>query len=189
MKRQARPRASISRLAVVSLVAATILSNACQNSDANVYNSAPSPTANANTAGATTQSNQANAHVLSVSHQPADNAGNTGTAGPSIQITVVPSKGAGANSMERITGRVGGVNIDGCKVVLFARTDKWYVEPYISSPDTRINDDGTWENDTYLGSEYAALLVRAAYKPPSTTVTLPNVGGLVLAIAKATPEQ
>src|ERR1700755_2685296 len=101
MKRRARPRASISRLAVVSLVAATILSNACQNGDANFYNSAPSPTANANTAGATTQGNQANAHVLNVSHQPADHAGDTGTAGPSIQITVVPSKGAGSNRMAR----------------------------------------------------------------------------------------
>jgi hypothetical protein len=91
--------------------------------------------------------------------------------------------------MERIAGRVSGVNVNGCKVVLFAHTDKWYVEPYISSPDTKIEDDGSWENDTYLGSEYAALLVGASYKPPSTTATLPNVGGPVQAIARATPER
>ena len=32
--------------------------------------------------------------------------------------------------------------------------------------------------------EYAAVLVRAAYKPPAKTSTLPGIGGDVLAIAK-----
>ena len=60
----------------------------------------------------------------------------------------------------------------------------WYIEPYTADPYTSIGEDGRWENDTYLGREYAALLVKSEYKPPSTTGKLPPVAGDVLAIAQ-----
>jgi hypothetical protein len=104
---------------------------------------------------------------------------------PGIQITEVPSKGAGPDAVENIAGTVSGVNARECKVVVFARTNTWYVQPYIDSSDTSINEDGTWKTDTHLGSQYAALLVKNSYKPPTTTGKLPLVGGAVLAIAIA----
>ncbi|MFL6211649.1 MAG: toll/interleukin-1 receptor domain-containing protein [Pyrinomonadaceae bacterium] len=107
----------------------------------------------------------------------------------SVQITIVPPRWAGSDALERIAGTVGGVQAQEYKVVIFAHTDKWYVQPYIGLSDTPIKDDGTWENNTHLGFEYAALLVRTSYNPPDTTGTLPNVAGSVLAITRVAARQ
>lgn len=108
--------------------------------------------------------------------------GNASTGKPEIKITEVPPKGAGPTQVERIAGTVSGVNTKECKVVVFAHTDTWYVQPYIEGSDTEIRDSNTWHTDTHLGSEYAALLVKNSYKPPTTTGKLPEVGGQILAI-------
>jgi hypothetical protein len=104
---------------------------------------------------------------------------------PRIEITAAPLKGGGPDSNGTIAGRVRGVKGKTFKVVIFARTDKWYVQPFAASPYTSIGDDGKWETDTHLGNEYAALLVRESYKPPATTDSLPPVSDIVLAIARA----
>lgn len=101
---------------------------------------------------------------------------------PVIQITSVPARGEGPTSNGNIAGTVSGVNVKECKVVLFARTDKWYVQPLIADPYTAIGSDGRWEADIHLGYEYAALLVMAGYEPPATTGILPKINGTVLAI-------
>jgi len=75
----------------------------------------------------------------------------------------VPSRGAGPDTIEKIAGTVRGVNIKDCKVIILCRTDSWYVQPYAGSSDTAIADDGKWENETHLGSEYAALLVKSTF--------------------------
>lgn len=105
---------------------------------------------------------------------------------PSIEITLVPHRSPGGeDKLERIAGKVDGANVKDCKVIIFTRTDKWYVQPYIESSGTPIGQNGRWENDTHLGLRYAALLVKSSYKPPSTTGTLPGVGDLVLAVTEA----
>jgi len=108
---------------------------------------------------------------------------------PSITITRVPPAGAGSDTWGTIAGLVRGVNVEACKVVIFAYGDTWYVQPLANSPYTSIGSDGKWETGIHLGFEYAALLVKSSYKPSATTDTLPKVGGDVLAIAKATPNQ
>jgi hypothetical protein len=102
---------------------------------------------------------------------------------PDIQITLVPPSGGGPDRLERIAGTVSGVNLKECKckVVIFALTNVWWVQPFADSPDTSIDGNGRWENDTHLGREYAALLVKNSYKPRPTTSELPQVGGDVLA--------
>lgn len=112
----------------------------------------------------------------------ADNSTEKNTTKPEIQITEVPPKGAGPDKVERIAGTVGGVNIKESKVIVFAHTDTWYVQPYIEGSDTEIKDSNTWHTDTHLGSQYAALLVKNSYKPPTTTGRLPEVGGPILAL-------
>jgi hypothetical protein len=102
---------------------------------------------------------------------------------PTIEITEVPSKGAGPDRVETIAGKVGGVKKNECKVVIFVHTDRWYVQPYFAASHTSINEENTWRTDTHLGSRYAALLVKNSYEPPSTFGKLPDVGGEVLAIA------
>lgn len=195
MKCQPEIKGSLSTRSLVSLITVMVLSAACSNAGSNnVALSQNNQTTNARVERIATPNNQNNSQtdatdVANTNHQPSNNAGEKNATKPSIQITDVPSKGAGPEAMERIAGTVSGVNVKECKVVIFTHTDKWYVQPYIDSPDTPIRDDGTWDNDTHLGSEYAALLVKVSYKPPATTGTLPNVGGTVLAIARTTAKQ
>jgi hypothetical protein len=105
-------------------------------------------------------------------------------AAPSIKITMVPPNGEGSNSWGTIGGIASGVDFDKCKVVIFARTNTWWVQPYADNPFTQIQDGGKWETDIHLGNEYAALLVKADYKPPATTSILPQIGGNILAISR-----
>lgn len=103
---------------------------------------------------------------------------------PSITITVVPPwDPGGPDKMAPIEGTVTNAE-QGCKVVIYAHGDVWYVQPYVAAPHTTIEKDGQWHNDTHLGTEYAALLVRASYKPPATTGTLPAVRESVLAMTR-----
>jgi len=110
---------------------------------------------------------------------------------PVITITSTPpaSVTPGPDSWGTIEGTAGGVNFAECKVVIYAYGDMWYVQPYTASPYTKIGADGHWRNGTHGGFEYAAMLVKSSYQPPSTLDALPEVGGDVLAIAKAKPKQ
>jgi hypothetical protein len=100
-----------------------------------------------------------------------------------IHITQVPPRGSGPDRVETIAGTVKGVDFSQYKVLLYARTDKWYVQPYIDSPYTAISKDGRWRADTHLGSEYAALLVKSSHSNAAATAnTLPPIGGDVAAI-------
>jgi hypothetical protein len=84
--------------------------------------------------------------------------------------------------MAPIAGRVDGAQ-PGQVVVLFAKSNVWYVQPFRNESKTTIRRDGTWLSSTHVGTEYAALLVRDTYTPPPTSPTLPQVGGDVLSIA------
>jgi len=103
---------------------------------------------------------------------------------PAIQITVIPPKGGGPDRLETIAGTAGGVDFKEHSVVIFCRTNTWYVQPFADSPYTSIDERGKWQTEIHLGLEYAALLVKPSYKPPATTNMLPAVGGLVLAVAR-----
>ena len=102
---------------------------------------------------------------------------------PAIQITEMPpaDKGGGPE-LDLIKGRVTGAG-DDLKVVLYARSGAWYVQPYADQPFTKIGSDSTWSNETHLGTEYAALLVEIGYEPPPLTISLPAVGNGVVAVA------
>ena len=101
-----------------------------------------------------------------------------------IAFTKVPPSDAGGTELvDDIAGRVTGAAA-GQRVVLFARSGgKWWVQPGPGDPYTTIAGDGTFSQSTHLGTEYAAILVDAAYRPPYTTPALPAKGGSVLAIA------
>lgn len=105
-------------------------------------------------------------------------------AAPSIKITLIPPKGEGERSWGDIGGSVGGVDVKdcGCRVVIYAHTDKWYVQPFANKPFTAIGETGTWKSGIHLGWDYAALLVKSSFKPDSTTDMLPEIGGDVLAV-------
>jgi hypothetical protein len=105
-----------------------------------------------------------------------------------IAFSRIPVAGGGPDSRGTFKGVVVGLpSPERHKIVLFALTDKWYVQPLISNPFTGIDADGFWENWTHLGERYAALLVRKSFKPPPTADTLPDVGGQILAKSETAP--
>jgi hypothetical protein len=67
--------------------------------------------------------------------------------------------------------------------VVFAKSGTWWVQPVSNKPFTAIRQDSTWETETHMGTEYAALLVDPEYWPPKTTDVLPGRGKGVVAVA------
>jgi hypothetical protein len=53
----------------------------------------------------------------------------------------------------------------------------------MDQPFTKIHSDRTWASPTHLGTEYAALLVDAEYKPQNVIENLPKQGGHVATVA------
>ena len=104
---------------------------------------------------------------------------------PSIEFTRLPPSGEGsADSFHTIAGRVTGARPDQ-RVVLFARSGAWWVQPAAGRPYTPIRPDSTWSSSIHPGNAYAALLVDKTYQPPMTVNMLPPKGKLVHAIATA----
>ncbi|MET0650863.1 MAG: histidine kinase [Pyrinomonadaceae bacterium] len=101
---------------------------------------------------------------------------------PSVEFSSVPmAEQGGTQKLDDIEGRVVGAR-DGRRIVLYARSGAWYVQPYADRPFTDIRPDSTWKNSTHLGTEYAALLVEEDYNPPAQIDELPKVGGGVVAL-------
>ena len=101
----------------------------------------------------------------------------------SIQFTRVPqgdSKGTGKNDI--IEGTVKGAR-PGQQIVLYAKRERWWVQPLVAEPFTPVRSSLRWTNATHLGSKYAALLVEAGYRPAAVLNQLPVVGGAIAAVA------
>jgi len=103
---------------------------------------------------------------------------------PSIELTQVPVADAGGPvQMDFISGRVHGAG-PGQRIVLYAHSGTWWVQPTAKDPFTQVQPDRTWRNATHLGTEYAALLVDSGYQPAPQVSVLPAVGSGVIAVAK-----
>jgi len=101
---------------------------------------------------------------------------------PSIEFSVIPpATEGGPDRLEPIAGRVTGARA-GQRIVLFAKAGVWWVQPTRDEPFTTIQPDSTWTSSIHLGTEYAALLVEPAYRPPPTIDSLPSEGGDVVAL-------
>ena len=102
---------------------------------------------------------------------------------PVIEITTIPEAApGGTDRLVPIAGRVIGAQ-PGQRIVLFAHSQVWWVQPFTVRPFTEVRADGTWENTVHTGTEYAAVLVSPDYKPPATIQVLPRPGGPVAAVA------
>jgi hypothetical protein len=71
------------------------------------------------------------------------------------------------------------------RIVLYARSRRWWVQPLPNNPLTRVQASGKWTNAMHLGAEYAALLVEAGFRPPLTYDALPPRGGDIAAFVVA----
>jgi hypothetical protein len=101
---------------------------------------------------------------------------------PSVEISLVPHAGPGGpERTEPIGGKVTGSK-PGQKIVLYAQSGVWWVQPTVTHPFTEIQPDSTWKSTTHLGSNYAALLVDAQFEPATRIASLPTVGRDVFAV-------
>ena len=103
--------------------------------------------------------------------------------GPSIQFTRIPQQDPGGKEKNDIIEGVVKSAKPGQRIVLYARSGKWWVQPLRTNPFTKIQADGKWTNATHLGTEYAALLADSGYRPQLTYDVLPSPGGNVAAVA------
>jgi hypothetical protein len=102
---------------------------------------------------------------------------------PRITFTEIPPSAIGGPvRTAEIAGRVDGAR-PGDRIVLFAKSGVWYVQPLRYNPYTAIDGQGRWRSTIHLGNEYAAMLVRGDYRPADSTRVLPDLGSRVLAIA------
>ncbi len=102
---------------------------------------------------------------------------------PSITFTRIPQADpAGSASNDIIEGRVTGGS-PGQKIVLYAKTGKWWVQPLVDQPLTDLRPNFRWTNATHLGTHYAALLVKDGHRPQHVLDSLPETGGNILAVA------
>lgn len=102
---------------------------------------------------------------------------------PEIRITQVPPNDVGGpDKVDMIAGTTSGARGSEYKVVLYTRTDRWYVQPTADNPYTTIDDKGKWQSETHLGRTYAAVLVRSSYNDARPILSdLPSIGGDVVA--------
>lgn len=107
------------------------------------------------------------------------------TLAPAVEFDTLPAAaGGGAGRLAPIGGRVVGARA-GQRIVLFAKSGVWWVQPFADRPFTTIDADATWKSTIHLGTEYAALLVEPGYRPSPTIDRLPQPGGAVIAVATA----
>lgn len=67
------------------------------------------------------------------------------------------------------------------KIVIYALTNEWYVQPLVDAPFTTIQSDGSWTSSTYPWSVLVVLLVDpASYTPQATEITNPALDPGVL---------
>lgn len=102
---------------------------------------------------------------------------------PEIKFTKIPPQDVGGpDKFVDIEGIVSGAKPEQ-KIVLFAKSGTWWVQPFVKRPYTEIQAGSSWQNSIHAGTDYAALLVEPDYRPPSRTDLLPGVGDGVVAVA------
>lgn len=108
-----------------------------------------------------------------------------GNTGPSVEFTRIPQTDPGGKENNDIIEGIVKGGQPGQRIVLYARSGKWWVQPLPGNPFTQVQTTGKWTNATHLGTEYAALLVEPGFRPPLTYDALPAQGGDVAAFVVA----
>jgi hypothetical protein len=104
------------------------------------------------------------------------------SASPSIEFTKIPPAAQGGRERtDTIAGRVRNGR-PGQKIVIYAHSGPWWVQPWPDKPFIPIQADSTWSTETHLGFEYAAMLVESTYHPPPTMDIAPTSGGSIVTV-------
>lgn len=98
--------------------------------------------------------------------------------GPALADIAIEGLTTGDRS---VRGTTTGADPETMRVVLYAKTDQWYVQPFRNAPFTAIMVDGTWSNSTHPWNRLLALLVDESYEHRNTSVRHPASAPGVLA--------
>jgi hypothetical protein len=101
-----------------------------------------------------------------------------------ISFTIIPPSGSGGSEVTvPIAGEVHGLhNTSDYRVVIYAFTNQWYIQPDTSQKFTYIGPTGDWINQTHLGRRYAILVVKKTFTDlPNESIGLPAIGDNVIA--------
>jgi hypothetical protein len=97
--------------------------------------------------------------------------------GPPAVTLDTPSAGA-----TQLSGHVFNVDTTKTKVVVYALTNQWFVQPFVAAPFTDIASNGTWTTSTHPWSSLEVLLVNPDnYTPAATNILHPALDPAVLA--------
>jgi hypothetical protein len=107
--------------------------------------------------------------------------GRSGTASSVVFTKLPPFETEGSENLDAIEGRVTGSR-PGQRIVLYAHSGEWWIQPFADQPFTTIQADSSWKARTHPGTAYAAALVDSSFRPNPKTDVLPERGGPVLAI-------
>ena len=100
-----------------------------------------------------------------------------------IEFTKIPPAAQGGRErVDTIAGRANGFR-PGQKIVIYAHSGPWWVQPWPDQALIPIRADSTWSTSTHLGFDYAALLVDPGFRPPPTLDVTPTQGGSVISLA------
>jgi hypothetical protein len=106
---------------------------------------------------------------------------------PTVSFTKLPPYAEGGSSnVRQIEGRAEGAR-PGQRVVVYAKSGIWWVQPFAGHELTQVGSDFTWQTQTHPGWAYAALLVTEKFHPRSRMEMLPLQGGAVVALAIVEP--
>ena len=86
---------------------------------------------------------------------------------PAIQIVGLRPGAA------RVSGVATNIDARTTKVVLWAKTDRWYVQPFVAAPFTQGCSEGSWSATTHPWDRMVALLVNESYSPGATRQSHP----------------
>jgi len=82
----------------------------------------------------------------------------------------------------RLYGLACNVDTSKIKVVIYALTNQWYVQPFVDAPFTNIANDGSWTSSTFPWDVLVVLLVDPTnYIPAATSITNPALDPNVIA--------
>jgi hypothetical protein len=102
---------------------------------------------------------------------------------PTVSFTKLPPYGEGGSAnVRQIEGRAEGAKA-GQKIVVYAKSGIWWVQPFSGYELTKVDSDFTWQTQTHPGWAYAALLVTEKFHPRSRMEELPAQSGAVVALA------
>ncbi len=85
-------------------------------------------------------------------------------------------------SYGQLNGTTNNIDPKKTKVVIWAKTDRWYVQPWIDNPFAPIcGNSGQWGNSTHSWNTMAALLIDSTYVPGSIRYQHPSSNPGVIA--------